>query len=294
MHEPLKLYLDVLFGSARPSTLVELRWRAGAGMHRRFVRAGALNQAATAIGTLAAATDVYVGVLPRWRASGGRADVVGDGRTLWVDLDVADGLRVLEPVEPAPSLVVASGAPGHVHAYWRLLRAVPPGTIERANGRLAHALGGDLRAGDAARILRPPGTVNFKHARPVQLVHYGPSSVGLGELIGGLADAPTWRLAPPPRRAPSRRGRLDLVSPEVYVQKLTGQAVGRSRKVRCPLHPDDTPSLHVYADAQRGWFCFGCGRGGTVYDLAAALWARELRGAGFAALRADLQALLID
>jgi len=77
------------------------------------------------------------------------------------------------------------------------------------------------------------------------------------------------------------------------VQGLTGQAVGRSRKVRCPLHDDDTPSLHVYAEADQGWFCFGCGRGGTVYDLAAALWGRELRGGGFAALRADLHALLI-
>src|SRR4051794_11314003 len=61
---------------------------------------------------------------------------------------------------------------------WTLRRALPPGTIERANGRLAYALGGDLRAGDAARILRPPETVNFKHDRPVRLVHYEPSPVG--------------------------------------------------------------------------------------------------------------------
>jgi len=81
--------------------------------------------------------------------------------------------------------------------------------------------------------------------------------------------------------------------PELYVQRLTGQPVGRSQKVHCPLHEDATPSLHVYLDARRGWFCFGYGRGGTVYDLAAALWGRELRGRGFAGLRADLHALLI-
>jgi len=292
--EPLKIYLNTLFGAARTSTLVELRWRMGAGMSRRFLASGALDAAGEAIASLGASTDVYVGVLPRWRRGGGRADVVGDGRTVWVDLDIADGLGRLEPVDPAPSLVVASGAEGHVHAYWRLRRAVPPGVIERANARLAFAFGGDLRVGDAARILRPPATVNHKHGEPVRLVHCEPRVVALGELTGGLPDAPGWRPQPAPQGPRPRSGRLEALAPELYVQRLTGQTVGRSRKVRCPLHDDGTPSLHVYLDAQRGWFCFGCGRGGTVYDLAAALWGRELRGAGFAALRADLQTLLGD
>lgn len=294
VRDPLTPYLDALFASARPATLVEMRWRAGPGMRRWFVPVAARDQIGDVISALGAGTDVYVGVLPRWRPRGGRADVAGDGRTIWVDLDLADSLRSLEPVDPAPSLVVASGADGHVHSYWRLRRAVPPRVIERANGRLALALGGDLRAGDAARILRPPGTLNHKHDRPVRLVRHDRSTVALGALVGGLPDAPTWRPAPQARHRPGRSGRLDQLSPEVYVQRLTGQAVGRLRKVRCPLHQDDTPSLHVYPDALRGWYCFGCGRGGTVYDLAAGLWGRELRGPGFAALRADLQALLVD
>jgi hypothetical protein len=293
IHDPLRVYLDALFASARPATLVELRWRAAPGMRRKFIPAGRLGDAAKALRVLGAATDVYVGVLPRWRPKGGRADVVGDGRTVWVDLDMPDGLRALEPIDPAPSLVVASGAEGHVHAYWTLRRAVPPRVIERANSRLAYALGGDLRAGDAARILRPPGTANHKHDRPVQLVRQEPSRVALGALVGGLADRPGWSSLPLVRRAPAALSGLDALPPELYVQRLTGRTVGRSRKVRCPLHQDDTPSLHVYPDAQRGWFCFGCGRGGTVYDLAAGLWDRELRGPGFAALRADLQALLL-
>ncbi len=295
MHENDSLagYLRELYGRARPATLLEVRWRAGAGMRWRFLPASALERTAATIRSLGARTDVYIGVLPRWRHGGGRADVVGDGRTVWVDLDLPDGLRALEPVDPAPSLVVASGAPGHVHVYWRLLRAVPPRTIERANGRLAFALGGDLRAGDAARILRPPGTVNHKHSAPVRLVGQDASTVGVGELIGGLPDPPTWRASGGARRPRGRSGGLDHLAPELYVQRLTGQTVGRSRKVHCPLHEDKTPSLHVYPDARRGWFCFGCGRGGTVYDLAAALWGRELRCRGFAELRADLHALLI-
>jgi len=112
-------------------------------------------------------------------------------------------------------------------------------------------------------------------------------------ILSGLPDPPTWRADRSARRPRVRSGGLDHLTPELYVQRLTGQTVGRSRKVHCPLHEDATPSLHVYPNAERGWFCFGCGRGGTVYDLAAALWGRDLRGRGFADLRADLHALLI-
>jgi len=50
--------------------------------------------------------------------------------------------------------------------------------------------------------------------------------------------------------------------------------------------------LHVYADPQRGWYCFGCARGGSIYDLAALLWDREPRGVQFAQLRRELEALV--
>lgn len=36
----------------------------------------------------------------------------------------------------------------------------------------------------------------------------------------------------------------------------------------CPFHHEKTPSLKVYAEAGRGWMCFGCGKGGTVIDFA--------------------------
>lgn len=287
-------YLERLFGSARPATFVELRWRTGAGMRQRFLPVADLGAVAREITALGATHDLYVGVLPRWRPGGRRTDVVGDGRTVWVDLDRPDALRVLEGVDPPASVIVASGGRGHVHAYWRLRRAVPPRVIERANGRLAWALGGDLWAGDAARILRPPGTLNLKHDTLVELLHDADQATSLGELVGGLLDPPGWK-SPTPRTARRPRavdGGLGL-TPEVYVQRLTGQAVGRSRKVRCPMHEDSTPSLHVYPDTERGWFCFGCGRGGTVIDLAAGIWGRETSGRAYGALRADLDAVLL-
>lgn len=293
--DPLDRYLRALFGRARPSTLVEVRWRAPCGMSRRFVRTDDLDRLAGIIGAHASSTDVYVGVLPRWRRRGGRAAVVGDARTVWVDFDTAEAEARLASFEPAPHVLVRSGGPGHIHAYWTLRRALPPGQVEHANRRLAWALGADLSSADAARILRPPQTLNHgRDGAPVDLLSIRDErSVSLGELVGGLPDPPV-ELMPERRRGPRRGSRDALlnVAPERYVSVLTGQQVGRSRKVSCPLHEDSTPSLHVYRDPGRGWFCFGCRRGGSIYDLAGAVWGIEPRGAGFAALREGLRVAL--
>ena len=37
------------------------------------------------------------------------------------------------------------------------------------------------------------------------------------------------------------------------------------------LAHERTPSLHVYRDAERGWYCYGCQQGGSVHDFAAQL-----------------------
>jgi hypothetical protein len=57
---------------------------------------------------------------------------------------------------------------------------------------------------------------------------------------------------------------------------------GKMRRVcdkweaRCPLpdHEDLTPSFTVYP-GERGWFCFGCLRGGDVIELARFAWGYE-------------------
>ena len=170
-----------------------------------------------------------------------------------------------------------------------------PGQVERANRRLTWALGADLSSTDAARILRPPQTINHGRDRaPVDLLSIRDESpVGLRQLVGGLPDPPIEHVTDRPP-GPHRKSRDALlnVEPKRYVSVLTGQQVGRNRKVSCPLHEDSTPSLHVYDDPGRGWFCFGCRRGGSIYDLAGALWDIEPRGAGFAALREGLYVAL--
>jgi len=71
-----------------------------------------------------------------------------------------------------------------------------------------------------------------------------------------------------------------------YVQRLAGLEPNREGKVSCPWHEDRTPSLHLYPDGE--WCCFGCRRGGTIYDFAGALWDMDTKGRAFVELRARL------
>ena len=77
---------------------------------------------------------------------------------------------------------------------------------------------------------------------------------------------------------------LKQVAPAVYVEALTGEPVPANGWLHCPLpdHEDRTPSFQVLPSH---WRCFGCNRGGSVIDLAAALTGIEPRGRGFIELR---------
>jgi hypothetical protein len=86
---------------------------------------------------------------------------------------------------------------------------------------------------------------------------------------------------------------LRLVPPPVYFERLTGLRVGRSGKLHCLFHDDRSPSLHVYPEPERGWYCFGCGRGGSIFDLAALLLGRGTRGSDFVEIRRVLEQLLL-
>jgi DNA primase len=41
----------------------------------------------------------------------------------------------------------------------------------------------------------------------------------------------------------------------------------RSGFISCPFHQDNTPSLKLYDPPGDGFYCFGCGAGGTVIDF---------------------------
>jgi hypothetical protein len=278
-------YLGALYRDAPQGSFVELRYRTLAGMRRSFHPVGDRAAIAAAIVARAPVTDVYVGVIPRLRRGGGRDDLVPEARVLWVDCDTAAAVVALGAYSPEPSIVVASGTGANAHAYWLLARPEPLAAIEEGNRRLAAALEADPACVDAARILRPP-SLNHKHVPPtaVRLVRCAPDAGHLAsDVVGELRED----------RAPRRANRasaladddpLRQIAPAVYVERLTGSAVPRGRKIHCPFHDDRTPSLHVYCDPARGWYCFGCRRGGSIYDFASRLWRLESRGSSFGQL----------
>jgi hypothetical protein len=271
-------FLEVLAGDTESGELLELRYRREDGhrMGQLFESPQRLRRLASRAIRLGRRTDVYVGCAPRTRRHGGR-DAVARAFVLWADCDGDDAVAMLERFEPQPSIVIASGSGCNCHAYWPLTEPLPAGEIERANRRLAHALGADPASADAARILRLPATHSHKHEPPVP-VHALRLDIDrrmpAADVVGSLADPPR---APRASALAPDAGRGDdpllAIPPDVYVQRLLGVQVPRHRKVRCPFHADRHASLHVYETAERGWYCYGrCRRGGTIYDLAGPLY----------------------
>ena len=282
-----------------PAGFLELRHRRGGrgGMRQRFLDKP--QAAATAATVLSQTGDVYVGCAPRSRRAGGK-DAVQHGWTLWVDCDDAVAINALEHFEPQPAMLVRTSARG-LHAYWPLEQPLPAAELERANRRLAFALGACQSAvTNAAAVLRPPASRNWKYdpPAPVTLERHTGERFTAQAVAGDLPDPP---VAPrPPGRAAATRTRatdpLLGIAPAVYVEALTGRQVGRDGKVACPFHPDREPSLHVYPDH---WACYSakCWRGdrpngGDIYVLAAQLWGLSHRD-DYLRLRRRLYALLL-
>lgn len=288
-----RLYLAMLAGNAPESSFLELRaprvaqeWfpvRDTAPLMRRIVEIGADH-------------DVYVGVQPRARRGGG-LDAIDQCWTLHADLDTEEAVEALERFRPAPAVVVLSGSEDHRHAYWPLRRPLTPAQARQANRRLAHALGADMAATDAARILRPPDTLNHKHARPrpVRCILLEAVGYTAAEVVGRLPDPPVGRPAAVPRPSTALLDASDplrAIPATEYVPALLGVELPRDGKVCCPFHDDRTPSLHVY-DGGSGWYCFGCERGGSIIDLGAEIYSVEPRGSGFHTIRRRLAADLL-
>lgn len=285
----LDVYLSVLRG-VRADAFFDVRWRsAPAGMRRRFLPAAELRAAARLISRHGAAADVYVGAAVRDGCLGGGRAGISGSHLAWVESDDASTAARLEDLACPPTLMVASGTPGHLQLYWRLDERYPLDVVERANRRLAAALAGDAACAEGARILRPPGTFNHKHdpARPVELLRADRDArCTLVELTAGLpqvADCePAREARPTARTGRSHVDRMLLAVPATeYVRVLTGLTPNREGKVRCPFHEDRDPSLQLYPDGS--FFCFGssCRRGGSIYDFASSLWGIPARGVGF-------------
>jgi CHC2 zinc finger len=301
-------YLRALARLAPGGTLLDVRYRTRTpGFARFFIPIHARGSAAL-IARLGSRTDIYVGVAPRRRRSGGRDDVAPTA-LLWADCDSREASEALYGFVPEATMVVASGSPSRVHGYWALNESLGVPALESLNRRLALALGADAGAvTNAAAILRVPGTRSFKHSppRPVALLCIRSERHAPAQIDAALPPLPQ---PPAVKRRSAGRGSRDendplrAIAPPEYVRVLTGHEVGRDGKIRCPFHEDRTPSLHVYPTPERGWTCFACtapngkALGGDIYTLASLLWLTgqsrygPLRGRQFIELRQRLMAI---
>jgi len=289
----LATFLDLLFGAEPPGAYAELRWRLRGGMGQEFLPVRRRRRLAESILERGAKTDVYIGVAPRSRQEGTRA-AVSRSHVVWVDADTPEAVEAIIRFQPAASMIVCSGH--GVHGYWSILPPTGADETEHANRKLAAAIGGDSRATDAARILRPPGTANFKRVdapRPVTVERVEVEVYEVEQVVGHLAEIhePTPKGGPPPHALVATDEPLLAIPATLYVEALTGLVAGADGKVVCPFHDDSTPSLHVYP-GDGGWACFGCGRGGTVIDFGAALFGIEPRGRGYHEIRRRVDAEL--
>jgi hypothetical protein len=130
-----------------------------------------------------AGEDVYVGVLPRWR-KGGRDNDVHTAGVLWCDID---DLTDLDQASTLDKVTVAVRSGKGLHCY-RRLKVAGIGTKPTEQREFIQLLqrwmltlssAADVKCKNPSRILRVPGTLNWKNReapRLVELAKYPPEA----------------------------------------------------------------------------------------------------------------------
>jgi hypothetical protein len=205
--------------------------------------------------------DAYVRITPLKhipaRGRGTKEDSAGSN-VLWVDLDVykmspplskQEGIDLLKRYSLPPSLIIDSGY--GLQAYWILERFLSrnlPDSIELRNRTLAKAFGAD-DCWDLARVLRPPGSHNYKQPNNPQLVtvvHYDPAITYSAEqfpLYNVEAGAPTPNA---PTAVPVLKA-LDLSEqtlPQGFLESLDD---GLRKRILEPTSGDRSANDHAIA-----------------------------------------------
>ena len=183
-----RAFLDRLFGGCDDG-VVELR--ALPSKQRCWARVGDWSTFGPFVtAQVRAGNNVYVGIATRRDTSAGTGENLHTLPALFVDIDVspAEVRARLATFAFRPTLFVASGYGAQLCFVLREpLDLTDVGELARAASllrRLCGQLQGDDRATDPARILRLPGTKNFKYGEPraVELLDVTDAVVDVSEL----------------------------------------------------------------------------------------------------------------
>lgn len=253
--------------------------------HENFVTAGESERTLARIHALAAGERREVFLTPPTLSvplAGNES--VAESSVAWVDVDDPHQISVLREFPRRPHAVVASGS-GGCHAYWLLAEAVGGDGCEEINRKLAATLGADPASCNRGRILRIPGSLNWKHSQEGEagswcqllMCDFARAPYDPDYLTAGLTDP---KAPPAPVTAPRDMKRpFDVPEPWTemeaaeYYRVITGLGPGRDGMVRCPSasHEDKHPSAHLYPGVGKGWYCFACGARGSAVDMVAAI-----------------------
>jgi len=257
-----------------------------------------LARAAEIAATLSQQDTVYFGVAlqrpdcrpdPYHRSTNAGAYVVPG---LWFDLDLAYGqhaastlpgtdgeaLDFLASLAAPPTLIVHSG--GGLYGHWlfkepyRIITPAEHDAIKQLAERFTHTLvvAGKQRSwtldalGDLARVLRPPGTINFKYGKLVEVVHEGGVRYNSSD-FDWLLDLPS------PAR--TRHGGATITGQPDLVAIAEYYGTSLERKSQTELagaHPQHGSSTgdNFNVNVDKGlWHCWRHGTGGDALALIA-------------------------
>jgi len=216
------------------------------------------------------AEELYFAVATRQGPGDGSLANCAQLYALFCDIDFktipeAEARAKLERFPLSPSITVTSG--GGLHIYFLLREALDLSTeAERARSmlrRLALALGGDLASAEPARILRVPGTLNFKYqpARRVLIESFNPDrryNIGeLDDLLPPERDGGRAAFEVPDRILDgSRNDTLYRTARALRAKKLSPEAILAALKIenigRCdpPLPDGEVEAIAANAATQ--------------------------------------------
>jgi hypothetical protein len=228
--------------------------------------------------------DIHFTVLPR--LSGPRKNKehplpsIPTVSVLWADIDVGRGkpfrtikraLRRVRKLKFPPNIIVKSGTGLHLYYMLKKPRKIPRDRLERSLRSLAILLKADVAAARASRLMRVPGTFNWKRGGNGKLVMVRYPS-GLLHRFKTLEAA--WKareddsadqsvkIKPPNAQPSNTPDYFDLFEP--HVKKLVRS--GEWARGLCPFHDDRNPSFSINARSGR-WVCFACGVEGNWTDF---------------------------
>jgi hypothetical protein len=158
-----------------------------------------------------AGDEVYAALAARAGQNGQQATTYGPTAVLWCDADTARSVAKVGAFDPQPTLVVRSGSDDagtpKVHCYWKLSEPVPAAAAAAYSARLARHLDADAASTDPARILRVPGSVNFKTGRVCRTETFTGEVFTPDEV---LADVPAADPQPAQAKAKTTSELIDL------------------------------------------------------------------------------------